>query len=594
MINEVYKFNRKLLIAIITPIISVSIFLVVSLSLIYWPVSDDFSFYIQSRDLGIFGLIKYIYFNWGGRFFSYFLSSFFFTVFNFKYLYFLVTLLSIIFIFSSLLLSRFINQLIPKKQTQLYSFSIVFLSFFLSLTPILDETVYWAAGGLYILSTFFSLTWIYIFYIMVIKSARIKFPYLAIPIFLICSFLFGGFMENLSPSLIFLGLIFILISKKLNISRLNLVIAILALVFLIIGSVIMYLAPGNFIRAAGLANSFSFNISILVKNYSNTFLGFWVVFKRVFLFSFLGGISHSFYISNKNIEPNIIFKEYLKENRLNIFIFLSFFIASLISILPFALVPGGAASRASIYSCVYFFISIWGLTYYLFNGLFYFINKKFIKLSFIFTLISIIIFISFGSILIYKSMESFYLGIKLKSKIIEREQYLSNLTTIEKNSDLIIPAIEMKKPELLNFADITTNKDDWKNKGVADVYGLKSVAISDTDIEDFISEFYNSFLFKKPPDDELQFWKFALLTKRKTVQDLAKEVILENSVIKISDEDFLKKLYKVFFEREPDEGGYNDWLEEMKRNTSREKTIKVFLRSEEFKNKCDFYKITPY
>ena len=61
-------------------------------------------------------------------------------------------------------------------------------------------------------------------------------------------------------------------------------------------------------------------------------------------------------------------------------------------------------------------------------------------------------------------------------------------------------------------------------------------------------------------------------------------------LVNYSDEDFIKILYKIYFNRTPDKAGFNKWLSDLKnKKINREDLIKNFIESMEFKNSLPDY-----
>ena len=60
-----------------------------------------------------------------------------------------------------------------------------------------------------------------------------------------------------------------------------------------------------------------------------------------------------------------------------------------------------------------------------------------------------------------------------------------------------------------------------------------------------------------------------------------------------SNEQYLDVLYHAFFNRDPDQGGFDDWLNQLKSETSREDVLRGFIYAQEFYNLCNEYGITP-
>ncbi|MCE5329325.1 polysaccharide deacetylase family protein [bacterium] len=59
----------------------------------------------------------------------------------------------------------------------------------------------------------------------------------------------------------------------------------------------------------------------------------------------------------------------------------------------------------------------------------------------------------------------------------------------------------------------------------------------------------------------------------------------------LSNDAYLKVMYKAFFDREPDPQGYNDWISQLNAGTSRQYVLAGFVNSAEFHNLCAKYGI---
>ena len=117
-----------------------------------------------------------------------------------------------------------------------------------------------------------------------------------------------------------------------------------------------------------------------------------------------------------------------------------------------------------------------------------------------------------------------------------------------------------------------------------------------TVIEQFVKRFYEQCLLREPDDAGLQDWSTQLKESTKTGSDVAFGFVFSQEFINrsLSNEDFLTVLYKAFFNRDPDSGGYNDWLIKLQNNEyTREKVLNGFLGATEFYNLCNDYGITP-
>ena len=115
-------------------------------------------------------------------------------------------------------------------------------------------------------------------------------------------------------------------------------------------------------------------------------------------------------------------------------------------------------------------------------------------------------------------------------------------------------------------------------------------------VQDFVARFYQQCLNREPDPAGLAGWSNALLERRLTGADVARGFIFSPEFIekKTSNEEFLTILYKAFFNRNPDPGGFNGWLKQLKKGADRSTILDGFLYSQEFIGLCQRYGITPH
>ncbi len=107
----------------------------------------------------------------------------------------------------------------------------------------------------------------------------------------------------------------------------------------------------------------------------------------------------------------------------------------------------------------------------------------------------------------------------------------------------------------------------------------------DTDklIEDFIKLTYSTLLSRNIDNKTLKSCKEKLISNKISpssfILDLVKSK--EFTVLKISDEDFINKVYKIIFNRQPDKDGMNYWLGQIKKS-SRVSVLEQILKSDEY------------
>ncbi|MCR4647790.1 MAG: DUF4214 domain-containing protein [Lachnospiraceae bacterium] len=109
----------------------------------------------------------------------------------------------------------------------------------------------------------------------------------------------------------------------------------------------------------------------------------------------------------------------------------------------------------------------------------------------------------------------------------------------------------------------------------------------------FVGRFYTIILDRPADEAGLKDWTKKLINKEATGSQVAAGFINSHEFQKkkMSDEEYVTKLYRAFFDREPDKAGYEGWLKELKNGKSRDYVLKGFINSAEFNNLCKKYGI---
>ena len=115
-----------------------------------------------------------------------------------------------------------------------------------------------------------------------------------------------------------------------------------------------------------------------------------------------------------------------------------------------------------------------------------------------------------------------------------------------------------------------------------------------TDVEAFVTRFYQQCLGREPDAPGLEGWVNALIAGSLSGADVANGFIFSQEFINrnTTNEDFVTTLYRAFFDREPDDAGYLGWLNYLYDGNSRSETLDGFVSSQEFYNLCAQYGIT--
>ncbi len=179
-------------------------------------------------------------------------------------------------------------------------------------------------------------------------------------------------------------------------------------------------------------------------------------------------------------------------------------------------------------------------------------------------------------------------------------------TLTENQSDALM---ELRVDYYSSFPDYQENPSAYDCSG-AWLYASKidMPEIMDTDflfqpeatpsssISDFVIRFYTECLFRAPDSGGLAHWVGLLTDQVITGDTLAKNFIFspEFTSKNTTDAEFITILYQAFFNRPPDSGGYNHWLNSLNAESERSRVLSEFTRSIEFRNLCETYGIVPY
>lgn len=101
----------------------------------------------------------------------------------------------------------------------------------------------------------------------------------------------------------------------------------------------------------------------------------------------------------------------------------------------------------------------------------------------------------------------------------------------------------------------------------------------------FVARLYKNVLDRTYDVDGLNDWCKRLLTHTASAKQVATNGFFHSAEFanrNVTDEQFVKLLYRTFLNREYDQNGYEDWLNQLKKGASRDKVIRGFADSAEF------------
>lgn len=114
-------------------------------------------------------------------------------------------------------------------------------------------------------------------------------------------------------------------------------------------------------------------------------------------------------------------------------------------------------------------------------------------------------------------------------------------------------------------------------------------------IRDFMEQLSVQVLGRSCTDVEIIRWVSAFLAgKTSGVQAVYEFIFGKNDMVRtLSDDEFVEKLYHIYFNRPSDKGGKTEWLNLLVMGADRMEIAEGFAQSEEFKRRCASYGI-PY
>lgn len=138
------------------------------------------------------------------------------------------------------------------------------------------------------------------------------------------------------------------------------------------------------------------------------------------------------------------------------------------------------------------------------------------------------------------------------------------------------------------------NSPEWAN--VCQAYGIVSGGVAKPSltakpsdaINDFATRLYSTCLGRMPEDEGLKYWAKELANHTKTGTMAAYEFFFSDEFTNAHyyNKEFVARLYRTFMDREPDEDGYNYWLNQLSKGTARSEVFIGFAESPEFMTLC--------
>ena len=124
-------------------------------------------------------------------------------------------------------------------------------------------------------------------------------------------------------------------------------------------------------------------------------------------------------------------------------------------------------------------------------------------------------------------------------------------------------------------------------------YGISSGGNPSSGTVAFVKRMYTTCLGRDYDPSGLHDWVYALSSGSNSGRDVAYGFFRSSEFINASysDREYVRRLYATFFDREPDEAGYNAWLNVLSEGSSRDEVLDGFIGSREFSELCRAYGI---
>ena len=112
-------------------------------------------------------------------------------------------------------------------------------------------------------------------------------------------------------------------------------------------------------------------------------------------------------------------------------------------------------------------------------------------------------------------------------------------------------------------------------------------------VEGFVDRLYMHTLNRSADAAGREYWVDLLNTGKSTGTQVANGFFnsVEFASRNLNDEQFVNTLYKVFFDRLPDQSGFENWISALDNGMTRSEVISGFTRSSEWNNTCEGYGI---
>ncbi len=200
-------------------------------------------------------------------------------------------------------------------------------------------------------------------------------------------------------------------------------------------------------------------------------------------------------------------------------------------------------------------------------------------------------------------------GATLVDMFVNSDEFINRNTSDEEYIKILYRAVlgrEADADGLKMWKDMLA--DDWTRdyileglvlstefKTICDSYGIIAAfePTAESQVRSFVKRMYTVVLNRRADVVGLDEWTQRLMNGTANGAQLADGFISSDEFVNrnLNNEKYVKVLYRAFFNREPDEGGFNVWMNELAKGASRREVMKGFVHSVEFCDLCAQYGI---
>ena len=426
-----------------------------------YPIADDFRSYNWVQTGGFRHYVHHMYFEWGGRIGVDAFLALWLRFCNPFQLRFLSSLLGLLLFFQSVLIVRILSEKEPDAVSRSFGRQIlmtlmVLSAFWWGCRDILGETVFWASGGSnYLVPSFLGLVWIYFLPAALERSGKI-----AVICFSLFSVVIGTLHQQLAPALFIYGAGFQRLEKKPREWTWKSPSTLYG-VGLALGALVLFFAPGNFVRARTLPASFQVPLSQYSAFYRYLFFRYWALggWRLLQLSILAGGVMEALWPCRRL--------------RWNFAYGLLFFACSAGTLVPMVFVPRHVENRTAWYFMLFLHMAcvLWGRV-----GL-ALVRRRFsvlVKGIWINGAAAVVLGISLF-LFLQSSYQDIYWARLLSMQLNARDRMLK---TQAGSGDVVVPALWGRRPLRLHFNDLALDPASWINESQAEYYHVQSLRLS--------------------------------------------------------------------------------------------------------------------